>query len=114
MQQACIIIGKLREAATKSFLVARPLTHPSPYPFKLSGHIFWGIFFRASKKDFFLIVQALIPLPLLVAGPRKKNFFRLPLEKIAIILYFRLTEDAEERMGLYPNALYRDIKLYDF
>ena len=53
----------VREAVKK---VLRPL------PPKLSGHIFWGIFFLKLKKLFFLSCQA---------GPVKKRtlcFFRLP------------------------------------
>ena len=49
----------------------------TPPPLNLSGQIF----FRASRKLFFLSGQALtLPLPLLVAGPLKKRaILRLPL-----------------------------------
>ena len=46
---------------------------------ELSGHIF-GDFFLALKKVIFLVAMPLPlpPLSLLVAGPLKQNFLRLP------------------------------------
>ena len=65
------------------FLVARPL-RPYPTPLKLSGHIFYDNFFRASKNFFFLSCQALTPLPL---SRRATIFFAASLNNFSNWMY---------------------------
>ena len=56
-----------------SHIYIQPHTPVSPPIIELSSHIFFGNFFNVLQKQlFFLSGQALIPPPLLVAGPLKK------------------------------------------
>ena len=52
-----------------------PATEALPPTLELGDHIFLEFFFELQKKFFFLVAK----LPILVAGPQKKLFLRLPL-----------------------------------
>ena len=65
-------IGFWEAAKNVLLLGASP---PPPSSLEHFGHIFFGFFFRASKKVIFLSGPAFSPPPLLVAGPLKKTTF---------------------------------------